>query len=259
MKTFSMRRPKTTQELEAEADGEPIADAGDNHIEHVGAPVEPDGERPRDAIASVTVAAGDAGGDEAADVAVNRASHARTFRNSAARARLALRMRITTAARRRKRGFGQAPRPESAATNGEGGDTPEGRRRRRRGRRGGRRNKHRNGELRSTPTKRGPEPSLQRAAADMDQPPANYQSAPAYTPPPYEPRSIRRGANSQRSTARAATPALDHPRAGPDRRRSSGLRRRCRRQRRSSPVRRPRNAATPKRGWWGKRLIGDKD
>ena len=142
------------------------------------------------------------------------------------------------------------------------GERDGARRRRRRGRRGGRRNRQRNGEgpVRSA-GENGREPELQHAVDDMDRPPS-YETAPAYSPP-VEERAIPSPVEYSATTASAPEPS-----------------------RRRSTIREPapfggENAqvppsatspsapvvsssgseepAAPKRGWWGKRLLGDKD
>jgi ribonuclease E len=160
------------------------------------------------------------------------------------------------------------PRHEGAAPNGEGGDTPEGRRRRRRGRRGGRRNKHRNDDAPFNPNEAAPESDLQRAVADLDHPPADSYSqpaepAPAYAAPVYQqpapPPAEIPAATSQpqeaprrRSTIRepapfaaAGAPSAPAPTLPPP-----------------APVissTASDDAGQPKRGWWGKRLLGGKE
>jgi ribonuclease E len=166
---------------------------------------------------------------------------------------------------------GQPPRREGAAPNGEGGDTPEGRRRRRRGRRGGRRNRNRNGEAPApyNPNEAAPEPELVSAVADLDKPPANLDGAPTYpapshpspafTPPPYE-----------RPAAPAPeTPAVSAQPQEPPRRRSTIREPAPIGTAASSPapviplptpvVSSTAEPSAPKRGWWGKRLLGDKE
>jgi ribonuclease E len=156
-------------------------------------------------------------------------------------------------------GFGQPqPRQEGAASGD--GEPREGRRRRRRGRRGGRRNRQRNGEAPFRSGENGPEPELQHAVEDIDRPP-NYESRPAYSPqiedrpapPPAEYSATTAGAQEpprRRSTIRepasfAAETAPTPPSATSP----------------SAPVissTGPEESAGPKRGWWGKRLLGDK-
>ena len=166
-------------------------------------------------------------------------------------------------------GAAQPPRHEGAAPNGGGdSDTPEGRRRRRRGRRGGRRNKHRNGDAPFNPNEARPDADVQRAVADLDQPSGDYQSqpapaAPAYAAPVYErpavpPPADMPAAASQpqepprrRSTIRepapfaASAPSAPTPTLPPP-----------------APVissTASDETGQPKRGWWGKRLLGGKE
>ncbi len=160
----------------------------------------------------------------------------------------------------------QQPRHEGAAAGGDGADTPEGRRRRRRGRRGGRRNKHRNGDGPMPAGEGPPESGAPRAAADFDQPaePAPAQASQAYAPPPLERPAAPPPAETPTATVMPAEPP-----------------------RRRSTIREPAPIAVdgapppptptlppptpvivttaseesrqPKRGWWGKRLLGDKE
>jgi ribonuclease E len=163
-----------------------------------------------------------------------------------------------------------APHHEGAPTNGEGGDTPEGRRRRRRGRRGGRRNRQRNGEA--------PPPFNPNEAApdDVGFPPVSEQDASGFAPP------FDNGANAPAPAAPSSyvatpeakpayAPVEPAPSQEPPRRRST--------IREPAPIGASASVAapaapppapvisvtatsepaTPKRGWWGKRLLGDKD
>jgi ribonuclease E len=152
------------------------------------------------------------------------------------------------------------PRPEGGQP-GEG-ERDGGRRRRRRGRRGGRRNRQHNGEAPSRSSENGAEPELQHAVEDMDRPPSYDTAPPASYAPPIEQRPASAAmdppaaaANAQESPRRRSTirePApiaserapMPPPSATP-----------------STPVissTGPEEPATPKRGWWGKRLLGDK-
>jgi len=149
-------------------------------------------------------------------------------------------------------GFGAPqPRHEGGAT---GDETREGRRRRRRGRRGGRRNRQRNGEAPFQSGDNGRESELHQAVADLDRPPS-YESAPVYSPPPEErpapPSSEYSGTSpgaSEQSRRRSTTrePVSSNGESAP------------------SPATAPVVSSTgseesaPKRGWWGKRLLGDK-
>jgi len=157
---------------------------------------------------------------------------------------------------------GSAPQShrEGAATNGEGGDTPEGRRRRRRGRRGGRRNRNRNGDAPApfNPNEAAPEPDVSRAVADLDRPPSNFDSTSAFSPPPYQApadppqseaaMSAPQESQRRRSTIREPAPfaaAGAAPSATPTLPPSTPV------------VSSTAEPAAPKRGWWGKRLLGD--
>ena len=156
------------------------------------------------------------------------------------------------------------PQRHEAAPFGDG-EPREGRRRRRRGRRGGRRNRQRNGNgeapLRSAEI--GPEPELQRATEDLDRPPSfEINSGPAYTPPiedrPASPQTenfVSSAASTQEPSRRRSTIREPAPFAGEGTTTTS------------SPASAPtpvisstssEEPAAPKRGWWGKRLLGDK-
>jgi ribonuclease E len=168
---------------------------------------------------------------------------------------------------------------QQQALGGPAGEDRDARRRRRRGRRGGRRNRHRNGDS-PLGENGGPEPDLQQAVADMDRAPytaarehEEHRPAPreerpvptaeAEFPPPSPPAPAPQPA--------AAAP-VEPPPAEPPRRRST--------IREPAPVGNSAMApaapspaapapepvvsstapepATPKRGWWGKRLLGGK-
>jgi len=146
-------------------------------------------------------------------------------------------------------GFGQ-PQPHHG---GEGEPHEGGRRRRRRGRRGGRRNRQRNNEAQFRSGENGPEPELQHAVEDLDRPPS-YESPPYPAPPPAEypatgesaPESPRR-----RSTVREPVSFASEGTPTPPSATSP-----------SAPIvssTGSEESAAPKRGWWGKRLLGDKD
>ena len=155
------------------------------------------------------------------------------------------------------------PHQPGAPAGAEGADR-DGHRRRRRGRRGGRRNRRdRNGEAAPFQPHTGDvEPELRHAVEDLDRPPI-YEPAPAFSPPeeqPAPPPPIETMAPStaepepprRRSTVREPAPIAIEG-APPPR----------------SPTLPPPTpvisstasdqAGTPKRGWWGKRLLGDKD
>jgi len=152
------------------------------------------------------------------------------------------------------------PRPENGQS-GEG-DRDGVRRRRRRGRRGGRRNRQHNGEAPFRPNENGPEPELQHAVEDMDRPPSYDTAPPAPYAPPIEQRPApaameppAAAANAQepsrrRSTIREPAPFASERAPSPPSPAAP-----------STPVissTGPEEPATPKRGWWGKRLLGDK-
>ncbi|MGH6725379.1 MAG: Rne/Rng family ribonuclease, partial [Pseudolabrys sp.] len=165
----------------------------------------------------------------------------------------------------------QQPRQGGAPGTGEDGDI---RRRRRRGRRGGRRNRQgRNGEAPFPTNGDTPEPELQHAVEDLDRPPANIDSAAAYEPPMAEQPIIDRPYNEPPASAPEPQPAASAPaEREPPRRRST--------IREPAPFAAPgaapppsptippptpvisstasEDAGQPKRGWWGKRLLGDK-
>ncbi len=163
----------------------------------------------------------------------------------------------------------QQPRQGGAPGGAEGGD---GRRRRRRGRRGGRRNRQgREGDAPFQSNGGRPEPELQRAVEDLDRPPSSFDSAPAYDAPPAERPFVDRPYNpppASPPSPQAAAPAEPEP------------------PRRRSTIREPApigaagappppapnippptpvvsstasdDSGQPKRGWWAKRLLGDK-
>jgi ribonuclease E len=158
-------------------------------------------------------------------------------------------------------GFSQ-PQPRREGGSLSEGESREGRRRRRRGRRGGRRNRQRNGEAPLRSGENGPEPELQHAVEDMDRPP-NYESPPAYSPPieerpvlpPVESSAPEANANAQEPPRRRSTIREPAPFATDSAPTMSSTP--------SSPI--PvisstgsEEPAAPKRGWWGKRLLGDK-
>ncbi|HMF24368.1 MAG TPA: ribonuclease E/G [Pseudolabrys sp.] len=158
------------------------------------------------------------------------------------------------------------PQPRREGNSFADGEPREGgRRRRRRGRRGGRRNRQRNGggDAPARSIENGPEPELQRAADDLDHPP-RYESAPSdfsaatsplpeERPPPPLPEfsATTHGAQEpprRRSTIREPVPGEGAP---PPPSVTSP----------SAPVvssTGSEEAPAPKRGWWGKRLLGDK-
>jgi ribonuclease E len=152
-------------------------------------------------------------------------------------------------------GLGQ-PQPRQEGASGEG-ETREGRRRRRRGRRGGRRNRQRNGEAPFRSAENGSEPELHQTADQFDSPSTYHGrddfSQPAEQPSEPEPQAPVFSAQEsprRRSTIREPAPfASETPPPAP------------------APASPPapvisstgaEETATPKRGWWGKRLLGDK-
>jgi len=165
----------------------------------------------------------------------------------------------------------QQPRREGAALNGEGGEDI--RRRRRRGRRGGRRNKHRNGDApfndngpgREQGREQGHEgfaPEPQQGAADF--PPVSDEDASGIAPP-FD-RPVSAPAEAPAPAYSAAPPEAAPPQQAP--RRRSTIREPAPIGASAPPVpvtppptpvissTAPETAA-PKRGWWGKRLLGD--
>ncbi len=152
------------------------------------------------------------------------------------------------------------PRPEGGPA-GES-DRDGVRRRRRRGRRGGRRNRPHNGEAPFRSAENGAEPELQHAVEDLDRPPS-YDTAPAAS---YAPPIEQRPAPAAMEPPAAAANAQEPPR------RRSTIREPAPFASERAPVAPspatpstpvisstgPEEPATPKRGWWGKRLLGDK-
>jgi len=157
-------------------------------------------------------------------------------------------------------GFGQ-PQPRQESGPPREGESREGRRRRRRGRRGGRRNRQRNGETPFRSAENGAEPELHHAVEDLDRPPS-YESMPTYAPPaeerpappPAEAPVPVIGAQEpprRRSTIREPAPFAAESTPAPPSNIPS-----------PTPVISSTSAeetSAPKRGWWGKRLLGDKD
>ena len=143
----------------------------------------------------------------------------------------------------------------------EGGPSGEVRRRRRRGRRGGRRNRPRNGDAPFQAGENGQDPEFRQAAEDTGQRPS-YENAPAYSPPaevrpspsPEEysaPSASAQERPSRRSTIREPAPFAAAESAPKTPSATSP----------TVPVVSSTGSeepAAPKRGWWGKRLLGDK-
>ncbi len=166
----------------------------------------------------------------------------------------------------------QQPSQDGAPTGGEG----DVRRRRRRGRRGGRRNRGRNGDAPFASNGSGePQSELQHAVEDMDRSPAPQ----AYEQPAMERPIIDRPYNQPPVSAPEPQPAPPPQAAAPAPPESKPPRRR-------STIREPapiaiagappppapvippptpvvsstasEDSGQPKRGWWAKRLLGDK-
>jgi ribonuclease E len=144
-------------------------------------------------------------------------------------------------------------RPHLAANGGD----PDQPRRRRRGRRGGRRNRHRNGEQTPyNPNLAAPDPELESAVADLSGPPASFAPPPPAISPEPAPASFAAApavtpqeAPRRRSTIREPAPFSAEGAMPPP----------------VAPMPAPvivttasEEPAAPKRGWWGKRLLGDK-
>jgi ribonuclease E len=170
-----------------------------------------------------------------------------------------------------EQGIGHPQPRQEGATFGEG-EAHDGRRRRRRGRRGGRRNRQRNGngEVPShSGEAAGPEPELQHAVDSLDRPP-NYESNPEYsaTVPSaqYSPPVEERPAPSPAEYSATSASAQEQPRRRSTIREPAPFA--------AESTQKPASAASPtvpvisstsseesaapKRGWWGKRLLGDK-
>ena len=167
----------------------------------------------------------------------------------------------------------QQPRQDGAPVGAEGGEI---RRRRRRGRRGGRRNRQgRNGDAPFPSNGGQPEPALQHPIENLDRPTA----PPAYERPAMERPIIDRPYNQPPVSLPEPQPAAPPQVAAPAQAEPEPPRRR-------STIREPApigiagappppaptippptpvisstasdDAGQPKRGWWGKRLLGDK-
>jgi ribonuclease E len=169
-----------------------------------------------------------------------------------------------------EQGLGQ-PQPRQEGTPFGEGEAHDGRRRRRRGRRGGRRNRHRNGngEAPVRSGEAGPDPELQHADDNLDRPPS-YESNPEYSATTAGPQHSPPVEESPAPSAEeySATPASAQE---PPRRRST-IREPAPFATENVPKPPPgisptapvisststEESAAPKRGWWGKRLLGDK-
>jgi ribonuclease E len=183
---------------------------------------------------------------------------------------------------------GAAPQ-QGAMIGAEGGEHRDSSRRRRRGRRGGRRNRRRNnGEAPFPSNNNGaPDPTLQHAVEDLDRPPEPFESGGAdrtvqagadFPPvndedadamaPPFA--AGNETAPAEHEAASSPLPAADG--AEPPRRRST-VREPAPFAADGTPPPSPtlppprpiisstasEEGAAPKRGWWAKRLLGDKD
>jgi ribonuclease E len=152
-------------------------------------------------------------------------------------------------------GSGQQPSTQDNAQFGEGEAREGGRRRRRRGRRGGRRNRQRNGEKPPFQGDATPESEAQR----HDERP-QYESEPVYaapaehrpTPPPEEPAAPASEQDAPRRRSTIREPVVFSAEGMPPSPANLPP---------STPVISSSGAdeqTAPKRGWWGKRLLGDK-
>jgi ribonuclease E len=171
----------------------------------------------------------------------------------------------------RLQGSGQ----DAGQDGGLAGENGDGRRRRRRGRRGGRRNRHgRNGEA-PFADNGGPQQDQQSEPqhAGADFPPVSDEDASAIAPAYEAPMAPRPAPAVERPASRPpAAVSAPAPESEPPRRRST--------IREPAPIALgsappsppatlppptpvisstvPEEAATPKRGWWGRRILGDK-
>jgi ribonuclease E len=173
---------------------------------------------------------------------------------------------------------GQQQPPEGAPMSAEGGENGEGRRRRRRGRRGGRRNRHRDGEAPAQVDIGEIEPELKSAVEDMDRPLSiGNESAPAEVPAAYAtpvgegPAPLPPQLSQEPVQEAVAEPPASAAQEPP--RRRSTIREPAPIATAGAPTALPPtlppptpvisstasdNSGQPKRGWWGKRLLGDK-
>jgi ribonuclease E len=159
----------------------------------------------------------------------------------------------------------QQPHREGAPVNGEGAEGDV-RRRRRRGRRGGRRNKHRNGDA---PHENGQPQEQQHGVADF--PPVSDEDASGIAPPfersiAVEPPPQSYVAAPEPKPAPALASAEPAPQEAPRRRSTIREPAPIGASAPPAPVTPPPTpvvsstapeTAAPKRGWWGKRLLGD--
>jgi ribonuclease E len=162
--------------------------------------------------------------------------------------------------------------PQQASGGQRGEERDGGRRRRRRGRRGGRRNRPHNGDA-PLGDNGGPEPDLQHAVEDMDGGPAiAAREHEERRPEPRQERPVPTAeAEFPPPSAPAPAAALSEPPPSEAPRRRSTIREPAPIGRADAPAPAPVIAtpepvvsstapepATPKRGWWGKRLLGGK-
>jgi ribonuclease E len=143
----------------------------------------------------------------------------------------------------------------------EGGPLADGepRRRRRRGRRGGRRNRQRNGERPFNASEGVPESELASGVEDTGRP-SNYDSTPEYAPP-IEERPVPQADTHVAPAAAQETPRRRSTIREPAAFNSDSATSAPPNSPPSTPVISSTGTdepATPKRGWWAKRLLGDK-
>ena len=154
-------------------------------------------------------------------------------------------------------GLGQPQTDLEGTQFGEGEAREGGRRRRRRGRRGGRRNRQRNGDMPPFAAEPDQQPEYRHAIEETNQTPP-YESAPAYAgadeqlpavPPAAAQAPGDQEVSRRRSTIREPAPFANESAPPPA----------------NVPPPTPivsssgsDEPAVPKRGWWGKRRLGDK-
>jgi ribonuclease E len=166
----------------------------------------------------------------------------------------------------------QQPHEEDSAHGAEGGQTGEdGRRRRRRGRRGGRRNRSRNGEG-SLQSAHGNEAEPAYANDFVQHPVVSDEDASAVAPPFNERPTAKAAPVSQSASVppmtggSPATMDQEAPRRRSTIREPAPIATKNTMRTPAAPPPSPavsstasEEPATPKRGWWAKRLLGDKD
>jgi ribonuclease E len=152
------------------------------------------------------------------------------------------------------------PRPAGIPTV-EGGEGDRGPRRRRRGRRGGRRNRGRNGDNGFAANDSQAGQNGQRSEGSYERPAASQAQPAAYAPAPVE---MPRAEPTRAETPRPAAVETDAPRRRSTIREPASFA--ADRAPTSIPAAVPVVSSTaidepaqPKRGWWGKRLLGGKD